>query len=73
MTYARFMRGLGWALLSVSVLVLVLGVVAGFSFANEYGWGGLGDVLTGAVTILVITSVPAIAGWLVLRIGRKAE
>lgn len=73
MTYARFMRGLGWLLLGVSVLVLVLGIVAGFSLANEYGWGGLSGVLSGVLTIIGLTAVPALGGWLVLRIGRKAE
>lgn len=70
--YVRFMRGLGWVLLARSILVMVVGVVAAFSFANVYGWGGIGDVLTGA-EILVLAAVPAVAGWLVLRIGRKAE
>lgn len=73
MTYARFMRGLGWVLLAVSILGLILGVVAAFSFAGTYGWGGVGDILSGAATVLVLAAVPAAAGWLVLRIGRKAE
>ena len=73
MTYPRFMRALGWFLLGVSVVVLVFGVVAGFSLANEYGWGGAGGVLSGALTIIGLAAVPGVAGWLVLRIGRNAE
>lgn len=42
MTYARFMRGLGWVMLAVSFLALLLGVVAAFAFANTYGWAGWG-------------------------------
>lgn len=72
MTYPRFMRGLGRLLLGVSVFVLILGVAAGFSLASEYGWGGPGQVLSGALTIIATAAIPALAGWLVLRIGEKA-
>ncbi len=73
MTYARFMRRLGRVLLAVSAPVVVLGVWAALSFAGTYGWGGVGGVFSDAVTIMALAAVPAAAGWLVLRIGRKAD
>ena len=66
------MRSLGWVLLGVSVCVLILGIFAGFSLANVYGWGGLEEILAGALTIIALAAIPALAGWLVLRIGAKA-
>lgn len=72
MTYARFIRGLGWVLLAVSVLVLISGVVVAFSLAGEYGRGGVGEILSGATAVLVVAAVPGVAGWLGLRIGREA-
>jgi hypothetical protein len=52
---------------------LILGVIVAISLANEYGWGGIGGVFSGALTIVGAAAVPALAGWLVLRIARKAD
>ncbi len=72
--YPRFMRALGWSLLGVSILVLIGGAMLGFSYTDMYGWTGWGG---GAVSqgwwVLAVAAVPAIAGWLMLRIAAKAQ
>ncbi len=68
----RIARFLGLLLVSLSVVVLILGVIASISFASEYGWNGLGGVASAALWILLVSAVPAMMGWLLLRIAKKS-
>ncbi len=68
----RIVRFLGLLMASLSVVVFILSVLASILFANEYGWNGLGGVASAALWILLVSAVPAIMGWLLLRIAKKS-
>ena len=71
--YPRFMRSLGMALLALSVVFLVGGVVLASGNADTYGWSGLSETITQGWWVAAVAGVPALAGWLVLRIARNAR
>jgi hypothetical protein len=66
------MRALAWSLLGVSILVLVGGVAIAFSYTDMYGGNGWGEAISQGWWILAVAAVPAMAGWLVLRIATRA-
>jgi uncharacterized membrane protein len=70
--YPRLLRILAWSLFGLALLVLVVSVFVGIAFYNEYGWNGWGEAISQGWWILAMAAVPAIAGWLLLRIANDS-
>lgn len=66
-----YMKYLAWVLFGIALLILIASIPISVGYWDVYGGpSGFGEWWSQSWWILVVAAVPAIAGYLVLRIAR---